>query len=107
MAKQIAGFIEPKSKLLAPVYTYEVDTGSGKVLLIEANRVDQIGEAIIFMIEYNDYNIHVAGFAKWKSFRLLKAKETPTPEKKDPGGDAELPLPKKKRVKSQPQLQFY
>ncbi|HSX26899.1 MAG TPA: hypothetical protein VLE89_07850 [Chlamydiales bacterium] len=82
MGKQIAGLIESKAKPLAPIYVYEVDTGKGKPLLIEANRVDQIGAALTFSIEYSDYNVHVAGFSTWKSYRMLKTKIEPALEKR-------------------------
>ncbi len=76
MSKIIPGLIESKLKLLAPIHAYEVDLGKGKPIIVEANRIDQIGEALLFMIEYSEYNVYVAGFSKWKSYRMLKMKET-------------------------------
>lgn len=93
MAKDIAGLIEPKSKPLAPIRSYEVDLGKGKPLIIEANRIDQSGEWLIFIIEYSDYNLYVAGFSSWKSYRLIKEKPAstaPLPAK------TAAPLPTKK-----------
>jgi hypothetical protein len=97
MAKQIAGFSEPKSKPLAPIFSYEIDTGKGKPLVIEANRVDQIGDAITFMIEYNDYTVYVAGFSGWKSYCLIKSKET-LPPSKDEEAVEETPQKKPKKT---------
>lgn len=83
MAKTIAGYTEPKSKPLSPIYTYEVDLGKGSPLYIEANRVDQTDQTITFLIEYTDYNLHVAGFCQWKSYRLLKKTEEETQKTKE------------------------
>ncbi len=92
---RITGALESKLKPLAPIHTYEVDLGKGKPILIQANRVDQIGGAIAFSIEYTDYNVYVAGFASWASYKIV-----------DPSEKAEQPPVKEKKVKSQPQFQF-
>lgn len=75
--KLIPGVIETKKKTkpIAPVYTYEVDFGKAKPLIVQANRVDQLGETLTFIIEYTDHNLFVAGFSKWKSFRILEKEE--------------------------------
>lgn len=70
MVKSIPGVIPSKIKLLSPIFSYLVDMGRGKPQVVEANRVDQVGDSLIFMIEYSDYNVFVAGFSKWKSYRL-------------------------------------
>lgn len=95
MAKQIAGYTESKSKPLSPIYLYEVDIGKGSLLYIEANRVDHCAQTITFLIEYTDYNLHVAGFANWKSYRLLKTEEEKEEQKIKEAG-ADLPASRKK-----------